>query len=576
MTKGSPSKIMEMNFPSFTFSGENRSRSAKTFHEEVGSSAASSHKQRLYLPPGSRRALRSFKYKGQDKSYIYKLIYQPLCRRSVGKLPNFIAANMITVLALVIGCVPYLIHFLYHYFFVSAFTLNHEKYNNDLLLHQALMEGGGDDTAPPFTAFFTPPWVLILNAVVLILYQYLDNLDGHQARHLNMASPIGLWMDHGCDAFHSVVMSFCVCSYLSLGASWKTIVILHGTLATFYMNTWEEYHIGALVLPVINGPNEGILILCLAYFWTSFVGSSWWLNELTLFRVQESSLPAWLSSSLLSKVFSTEGGTMVFACQYNSIFVLIHAAGALCTSSANALRVLVKAMLGSERVTFLVALKQRGEMIRRACSSSSLDESAEELGESGFFGDAEALPKVEPPKNDDDHIAISKTDALLTLIPVNLLLLFGIASAWYTPVLAKHPYLFCWTVGLLYTYITICLMQSHMCHARFNECLSTRWWYRMCTIYFATLFLPLLPSFSPQVQESMYGIILTASFFIILVMLVHYAFHSASEMGAALQVSLMTVPKEKRKEVKSIEKRKHVIRKMKKSLDLINPEQKSG
>lgn len=289
----------------------------------------------VYLPSSARKALSSYVYKGEDRSYLYKYIWRPLCRKSVSIVPSFISANAITVLALIQGMMPFALHLWFSSFFVYSDFWNthicssstsawnvvpcrweagssnrtthydstppnrdyHRMTNWDrTLCHESGEKayggvGGGMEReahgmgplfASSFTAMHTPSFVFVLNAVALLLYQYLDNLDGHQARHLNMSSPLGLWLDHGCDAFHSVVMAFCVSSYLSLGASWKTLLVLCSALSTFFMNTWEEYHLGELILPVVNGPNEGLWILCTMYLWTALKGSAWWLEECQL------------------------------------------------------------------------------------------------------------------------------------------------------------------------------------------------------------------------------------------------------------------------------------------------------
>lgn len=48
-------------------------------------------------------------------------------------------------------------------------------------------------------------------------------------------------------------------------------------LATFYVQTWEEYHTKTLTLGIVNGPVEGILALVAIYALTGFMGGgSFW------------------------------------------------------------------------------------------------------------------------------------------------------------------------------------------------------------------------------------------------------------------------------------------------------------
>ena len=107
-----------------------------------------------------------------------------------------------------------------------------------------------------------PRWVFLANAVAMILYQTLDNMDGKQARRTGSSSPLGMLFDHGCDALNSPLGSINWCVAMSINHS--TPLIIFWTLAAsaipFYISTWEEYYTGSLVLPIINGPSEGLIL----------------------------------------------------------------------------------------------------------------------------------------------------------------------------------------------------------------------------------------------------------------------------------------------------------------------------
>lgn len=50
---------------------------------------------------------------------------------------------------------------------------------------------------------------------------------------------------------------------------------------TFYVQTWEEYHTHTLTLGIISGPVEGILVLCVVYALTGFLGGgSFWQHSM--------------------------------------------------------------------------------------------------------------------------------------------------------------------------------------------------------------------------------------------------------------------------------------------------------
>lgn len=41
----------------------------------------------------------------------------------------------------------------------------------------------------------------------------------------------------------------------------------------FFFATWEEYHTGTLVLPIVNGPSEGVYTTVVSYFATAIVST---------------------------------------------------------------------------------------------------------------------------------------------------------------------------------------------------------------------------------------------------------------------------------------------------------------
>ncbi|KMT03370.1 hypothetical protein BVRB_8g190590 isoform A [Beta vulgaris subsp. vulgaris] len=47
----------------------------------------------------------------------------------------------------------------------------------------------------------------------------------------------------------------------------------------FYGATWENYFTNTLILPVVNGPTEGLMLIYLCHFFTSFVGAEWWAHQ---------------------------------------------------------------------------------------------------------------------------------------------------------------------------------------------------------------------------------------------------------------------------------------------------------
>ncbi|CAN1217453.1 Choline/ethanolaminephosphotransferase 1 [Linum perenne] len=86
------------------------------------------------------------------------------------------------------------------------------------------------------------------------LYQTFDAVDGKQARRTNSSSPLGELFDHGCDAL--------ACAFEAMA---------FGSTTIYFTNT--------LILPVVNGPTEGLMLIYLAYFFTAIVGAEWWSQD---------------------------------------------------------------------------------------------------------------------------------------------------------------------------------------------------------------------------------------------------------------------------------------------------------
>ncbi|KAF2202179.1 Choline/ethanolaminephosphotransferase [Delitschia confertaspora ATCC 74209] len=122
-----------------------------------------------------------------------------------------------------------------------------------------------------------PTWVYLSWAIGLFLYQTFDAVDGSQARRTRQSGPLGELFDHGVDAVNTTLEVLLFSAAMNLGQGWKTVLTLFGSLMTFYVQTWDEYHTHTLTLGIISGPVEGILTLCVVYALTAFLGGgSFW------------------------------------------------------------------------------------------------------------------------------------------------------------------------------------------------------------------------------------------------------------------------------------------------------------
>ncbi|XP_068310461.1 choline/ethanolaminephosphotransferase 1-like isoform X1 [Pyrus communis] len=123
------------------------------------------------------------------------------------------------------------------------------------------------DSAPP-------RWVNFAHGLLLFLYQTFDAVDGKQARRTNSSSPLGELFDHGCDALACAFEALAFGSTAMCGRStfWFWVI----SAVPFYFATWESYFTNTLILPAVNGPTEGLMLIYLAHFFTAIVGSEWW------------------------------------------------------------------------------------------------------------------------------------------------------------------------------------------------------------------------------------------------------------------------------------------------------------
>ncbi|KAI4339428.1 hypothetical protein MLD38_024375 [Melastoma candidum] len=124
----------------------------------------------------------------------------------------------------------------------------------------------------------TPPprWVNFAHGLLLFLYQTFDAVDGKQARRTNSSSPLGELFDHGCDALACAFESMAFGSTAMCGrySFWFWFI----SAVPFYFATWEHYFTNTLILPVINGPTEGLMLIYVCHCFTAVVGSEWWVQ----------------------------------------------------------------------------------------------------------------------------------------------------------------------------------------------------------------------------------------------------------------------------------------------------------
>jgi ethanolaminephosphotransferase len=215
----------------------------------------------IQLSEASNQAIICYRYHGGDSSPIYQNILSPFAQFCVETfVPLWVAPNVITLTGLV----------------ATSTTAILALYYNPNLSVQC------------------PPWLYLMSAISIFFYQTLDNMDGKQARRTNSSTALGMLFDHTCDVFNAVVISILMSSAFGTGWSCKIFLCFLCGYIPFFFQTWEEFHVGSMILPVFNGPTEGLLMsvgICLI----SYINGSaeWWQQpfEVTLFGEEEEFTP---------------------------------------------------------------------------------------------------------------------------------------------------------------------------------------------------------------------------------------------------------------------------------------------
>jgi ethanolaminephosphotransferase len=192
------------------------------------------------MTPEEVRGLIAYKYNGGDTSLVYKYLLSPFAQFLVDYcVPTWVAPNLITFIGLVFSLISFFLTLIYNY---------------DLGVNG-------------------PRWLPLVVAINLFIYQTLDNMDGKQARKTGTSSPLGMLFDHGIDAINSVLLTLPVGSALGTGMSRHLLILLSVGFIPFITQGWEEYYREEMVLPIINGPTEGLLVTMGMLVFSSMYGA---------------------------------------------------------------------------------------------------------------------------------------------------------------------------------------------------------------------------------------------------------------------------------------------------------------
>lgn len=198
----------------------------------------------MLISPAGEEEIRTFKYRGGSLSLSYKYLWSPLADYLLKFVPETWAPNSITLSGFFINALGSVV--------LTAHTPNDQ----------------------PAAA-----WALLFYSVCCFVYQTLDNIDGKQARKLGNSTPLGMMLDHGCDAlgliFLTMAVARIICFTSSFGILW---VFALGVSFSFYASAWSQNHAqGVMLLGVVNAVDDGIPVIWATSLFCSLCGQDIWL-----------------------------------------------------------------------------------------------------------------------------------------------------------------------------------------------------------------------------------------------------------------------------------------------------------
>lgn len=199
------------------------------------------------IQPEGFKHLMEHKYQTTGYSWLDTNVMNYFWETFVQLLPVWLAPNLVTVIGLVFMIAHYLVMLPYDTTFSLAI----------------------------------PPPVIFFSTFGVFMYQTLDAVDGKQARRIGAASPLGMLMDHGCDALSSVFITLGLAQAANLGLGMHLLLIFLGVQAMFFMATWEEYHTHICRTQILNwGVTELQLLNMAIVLSTGLLGPAFLKNQL--------------------------------------------------------------------------------------------------------------------------------------------------------------------------------------------------------------------------------------------------------------------------------------------------------
>ncbi|XP_055537151.1 cholinephosphotransferase 1 isoform X2 [Wyeomyia smithii] len=204
------------------------------------------YKNKLLLPAQLKK-LGDHKYSCTNVSMLDPFL-QPWWCWLVGKVPLWLAPNLITIVGLIVNIITTLI--------LIYFSPN-----------------GREEP---------PRWACALCALGLFFYQSLDAIDGKQARRTNSSSPLGELFDHGCDSISTVFVALAACISVQLGyyPRWMFFQCFCA-MTLFYCAHWQTYVSGTLRFGKIDVTEAQCTIIGI-HLISAVFGPSIWMTKIPL------------------------------------------------------------------------------------------------------------------------------------------------------------------------------------------------------------------------------------------------------------------------------------------------------
>ncbi|XP_014255457.1 cholinephosphotransferase 1 isoform X6 [Cimex lectularius] len=204
------------------------------------------------LSPGQLKRLSDHKYNCESLSFLDRFL-QPWWNWLVGRIPIWIAPNLITVVGLIVNIVTTLILVCYS----------------------------------PDAKTEAPRWSFVLCALGLFAYQSLDAIDGKQARRTGTSSPLGELFDHGCDSVSTVFVAISACIAVQLGAypSWMFFQCFCA-ITLFYCAHWQAYVSGTLRFGRVDVTEAQFTIMAI-HMISAFFGPNIWSTQMPSLHIIE-------------------------------------------------------------------------------------------------------------------------------------------------------------------------------------------------------------------------------------------------------------------------------------------------